>query len=236
MRISHQHRFVFLSNPQSGSTSIRTALDPYSEIKSSAEFPYHHHTNARKLKEHFEEQGWDWERYFKFTTVRNPWDRMVARYYYGLSNPKSVWHKPATDAGSFAKFLDHPMILKSSPNSTLQVFAYSTEGTCLVDEILKLEELQDSWPSVIKKLGLEEAKLPHINKRSSRNRPASHRMWEAVARVRNRLFQRVTESTLGKMGERSHYSTFYNDVTRDRVANWFSFDIELVGYRFEVID
>ncbi|WP_367268204.1 sulfotransferase family 2 domain-containing protein [uncultured Thiohalocapsa sp.] len=80
MRISHQHRFVFLSNPQSGSTSIRIALDPYSDIKSSTEFPYHHHTNARRLKEHFLKQGWDWNSYFKFTTVRNPWDRMVARY------------------------------------------------------------------------------------------------------------------------------------------------------------
>ena len=101
MRISHQHKFVFLANPQSGSTSIRKLLDPYSEIKSSTQFPYHHHVNAPSLRKHFQEMDWEWEDYLKFTTIRNPWDKMVGRYFYGLKNPKSIWHEPAISVKKF---------------------------------------------------------------------------------------------------------------------------------------
>ena len=141
MRISHKYKFIFLSNPQSGSTSIRTILNRYSDIKSSAEFPYHHHTNARRLKAHFQEMGWDWDEYLKFTTIRNPWDRMVGRYHYGLKNPNSIWHIPAKSVSNFREFIRHPKIVKASQNSTINKFAFGEDGKCLVNYILKLEEI-----------------------------------------------------------------------------------------------
>jgi hypothetical protein len=198
MRISHIHRFLFLSNSQSGSSSIRKVLDPSSEIKSGTEFPYHHHTNARLLKKHFEEKAWDWDAYFKFTTVRNPWDRMVGRYHYGLGNPDSSWHEAAATASCFAEFLEHPFIVQAAPKTTLEHFAFARDGTCLVDEILKLEDLGKELPRVLKKLGLKVPRVPRVNQ-------SSHK----------------------------HYSLYYNDAARQRVSDWFHFDIEFGSYQFE---
>ncbi len=159
-----------MSNTQSGSSSIRKLPDPYSDIKSSAEKPYRHHVNARTLKLHFEEMGWDWSSYFKFTTVRNPWDRMVGRYHYGLKNRNSVWHDPAMRAGSFPQFLADPYVSRVSPKSSgLKTFAYSQDGECLVDRILKLEDITTTLPQLLRELDIPVRSIPHENRTRHRH-------------------------------------------------------------------
>lgn len=88
MRISHKYRFVFLANLRTGSTTVRSILDHYSDIKSvhitqiSERFPFYHHISAQELKPIFEERGWDWSKYKKFCVIRNPYDRIVSLYHH----------------------------------------------------------------------------------------------------------------------------------------------------------
>ncbi len=55
MRISHRHRFVFFSNPKTGSESVRSLLDPYSDIcgvpmwEMTAENPFYSHISPREV-------------------------------------------------------------------------------------------------------------------------------------------------------------------------------------------
>ena len=82
MRISHSHRFVFLSKWKCASEAIRAALDPFSDIVSTQEYPWYHHTPLAPLKREFAERGWDWDSYFVFTTVRNPYTMLNSLYAY----------------------------------------------------------------------------------------------------------------------------------------------------------
>ena len=52
MRISHKHKFIFIAVPKTGSTSVRSIIDPYSDITSvnDKNSPYKHHTTALNLK------------------------------------------------------------------------------------------------------------------------------------------------------------------------------------------
>jgi hypothetical protein len=158
MRVSHKYKFIFLSNPQSGSSSIRAALNPYSDIISSKEPPYQHHINAIRLKAQFQEMGWDWDKYLKFTTIRNPWSRMVGRYHYGLKNPSSVWHLPAKNARIFGEFINHREVLRVSRSHTIDKFAFGENGEPLLNHILKLEDINTELPKILKKLGIYEKK------------------------------------------------------------------------------
>ena len=84
MRISHKHKFVYIAPPKTGSTTIRYALNEYSEVKSIPYLnsPLYYHVKPIQLENYFEEQNWNWGEYFKFALVRNPFDLLVSRYFW----------------------------------------------------------------------------------------------------------------------------------------------------------
>lgn len=86
MIISHTHRFIFFSNPKTGSESIRKLLGPFQEEEV---VPFWEHRDARRFYPHmtpseartaFEGHGLDFGNYFKFACIRNPWTRLVSLY------------------------------------------------------------------------------------------------------------------------------------------------------------
>jgi len=95
MRISHKYHFIWISNPKTGSVSYRRLLDPYSDITSGNNFPFHHHTTLSKLKDVFIENEWDFDSYFKICAVRNPWNLLLSLYAYSKTDINDVkfWDK-----------------------------------------------------------------------------------------------------------------------------------------------
>ena len=99
LRISHRHRFIFFANPKTGSRSVREVLDPFSEVHGrpaddvTPDFPFYNHMRPCDLRPVFAQKGWDFDAYFKFVMVRNPWARMVSLFemeFRGASND-SAW-------------------------------------------------------------------------------------------------------------------------------------------------
>jgi len=78
LKISHKFKCLFLHNPKTGGTSVReafTELDPVT--KNRVCFL---HSDAKYSKAFMDYHGWDWNDYFKFSIVRNPFPRMVSFY------------------------------------------------------------------------------------------------------------------------------------------------------------
>jgi hypothetical protein len=95
--ISHAHRCIFVHVPRSGGTSIEDAIWPGSRTVddlwmgfiSTFHNPYHtgglQHLPAKMLREVV---GADiFEEYFKFSFIRNPWDKAVSQYCYMRRRP-----------------------------------------------------------------------------------------------------------------------------------------------------
>lgn len=202
MRISHKHKFIFLSKPRCASTSIRTILDKYSDIFSTETLPFYHHVTACQLKRHFEQVGWDWDSYFKFITIRNPWDMLVSLYHFGKPDLNNLFYWEDQKNGE--KYDPHHLMSfdewvekRNVTWHTLESFTFDAGGNSLVDYILKFEDLDNGVKHICEKLGLPRLNVPRTN-------PTEHK----------------------------HYRTYYNEKTKNKISETFHLDIRVGNYEF----
>jgi hypothetical protein len=174
--ISHQHKCIFVEVPKTGSTSVRAILG-------KALKPHLNLCETRRLMESYwvirggrKNRLLEWlylaipverrreigrrqfESYFKFGFVRNPWDRVVSLYE----------RKEATQLRqqmSFEQFvewikLSSSTCIHSSPHRYQLDWFVDADGNILADFIGRFERLTEDWAFVAKRLGLTE-NLPH---------------------------------------------------------------------------
>ncbi|MEW6745221.1 MAG: sulfotransferase family 2 domain-containing protein [Planctomycetota bacterium] len=205
MRISHRYKFVFVSIPRTGSTSVRNCLKPYSDIFSCGDrfSPYYHHIWARDLKHHFQEQAWEWDSFFKFAFVRNPWDRLVSLYHFGKPDRKLryTWDLARWDPSTALSFEDWIIALaqaRQKPRFLRQVDQITdANGMLLLDFVGRLENINRDAKKVFERIGIRE-EVPVVNR-------TEHR----------------------------HYSEYYTGRALSLVQEFCRTDIEMFGYRFE---
>jgi len=211
MRISHKHKFVFLSVPKTGSSSIREALFPYSDILSNGDTksPYFHHVSAKVLKNHFRKMGWNWDDYFKFAFVRDPWDKLVSSYNYALNMAgntsnlipdvfkiKCLEIEKLKGFEEYLEYIRNNMISNQYLNQYLKL--YSDEGDLLIDFVGNFETIQDDFNHALDEIGLPRVALPHINK-----------------------------------SKHKHFTECYSEQGRSLVAEMFKEDVDKFGYTFD---
>jgi hypothetical protein len=232
LRISHKYKFIFFSSPKTGSESVRLMLDPYSDIKCvrlsevTPGFPFYDHMTPVELREVFRQRGWDFDSYYRFVFVRNPWARLVSVYaaildrgFAGrvrdLGNALSRWTRGRDMAPDLAGFRNWVREIQTSgkggggkphhrfrQKGTWSIAAFVGDGAGheLVDEVIRLEDAADRLPALARQLQLpdpDKLSLPHVN---------VHRHPKYVA--------------------------YYDDDTAAHVARLYAEDIARFGYRF----
>jgi len=196
---------------------MRLVLAPFADIESTDSGPLHHHNNAQGLKIYFSEQRWDWIGYFKFTFVRNPWERMVSFYHFGKWDRHhcAFWSLKYEESSAgrvpFKEWLvrkvknRHPR----EPGS-INEFAYGVDGRCLIDRIFKVEEIDQAIIEVADRLEL----------------PLREQTPSIFGKETGRAI-RVNDT------RHHHYNTYYDEESYEAVRNLFKADIELGNYKFE---
>lgn len=91
MLISHKHKFIIIDIPKTGSRSLRETLIPLGIIDVVGK-PQHgnfyQHGTITQCKRGFEDLGLDINDYFKYTRVRNPWNRFASFAFYTIQKAK----------------------------------------------------------------------------------------------------------------------------------------------------
>ncbi|MCP4125820.1 MAG: sulfotransferase family protein [Gammaproteobacteria bacterium] len=211
--ISHKHRFIFVHVPKTGGTSIEAALGLTGP----------RHNTARQYRAH---DPWLWGQYFTFGFVRNPWDRLVSFYTY------------------------RRQIRKLGPESSLDfqnwLFGINQaieagEHKLLNDEFAPrlgvgtfVENDPEGWrvklDNALYMLADEEGKplVDFIGR--------YEKLQADFGRVCQRLGIPVSSLPFENKTQRRHYSTYYNDETKELVANLFHRDIANFDYEFSARD
>ena len=172
--ISHTYKCIFVEVPKTGSTSIRTIIGepqkPHLNIQEIKKNFFHETSlEMNPLKYFFQKRKLkrQWNRYFKFGFVRNPWDRVVSLYLRkeGLQMSDKMtfeefvhWIENSSDTSI------HP----SKHQNQLDWFL-DEKGNIAVDFIGKFETLNEDWKIISTNLDIKQS-LPHNNKNPSKKK------------------------------------------------------------------
>ncbi len=155
----------------------------------------------------------EFDRCYKFSFVRNPWSRLVSEYryraYLAHRNFKDFVFNKLPKPGWDDKYR-HVM-----PQSSM---VCSDEGRLLVDFVGKFERLQQDFNQVCADLGIDDPALPHVNSSDKKSRE--------LRRSLKNFIHRNDETGLNT------YVEFYDDETREYVAQLYRKDIEMFDYSF----
>jgi hypothetical protein len=217
--ISHKHKFIFVHIPKCGGTSVELALLKNEGVNIGNYSKRH----LGELSEEYRQKyrlGYDYEgisvqhrhidqykdekekKYFTFSFVRNPWDKLVSEYFYirkFLPYSKCNETEFNLKYKTFEEFVRKAGMVCAWPrHEDPQInFILNYDRNKLVEFVGKCEDMKRDFDYVCDKIGIPPINLPHRNK-------TKHK----------------------------HYTEYYDDETRQIVAEKYDKDIEYFGYEF----
>lgn len=189
-----ENRCIFVHIPKTAGISLCTALF---ECKGGG------HLTARAYRALFGSRAFG--AYFKFTFVRNPWDRLVSAYTFlsqgGANERDRRWAASVLGRfGSFDEFvlrwLDERSVYAQIHFVPQWEFVVNGQGQVCMDFVGRFERLAEDFEYVIDQLG------------------------------------RVCTLPLANASQRSDYRDYYSSASRRRVAEVYRRDVEQFGYCF----
>jgi chondroitin 4-sulfotransferase 11 len=145
--ISHSHKFLFIQIPKTATSSIHSVLAQHMEYDYSK---ISRHAKYSEAAEFYPES----KNYFKFSFVRNPWDRLLSFYLFKKTDRANM---KIPDDLSLKDF-----ILTATGQTKLNQHSY-IERFDTFSFIGRFENLQDDFDKICDTIGVSSCKLPLKN-------------------------------------------------------------------------
>ena len=203
-------KIIFTHPPKCGGTSIEDKLgflllrEKHPSVHAFKHGSLEMHVNAMKQK------GFRLKPFFKFSIIRNPWDRSVSfynhtkykEYYYYLNEVPNIEMPLYVKDSIKLTFKEFVLkYFKKNFNSDVSTKPYMFfNNRFFLDYVIKLEFLKTDINLIKDKLQIN-LDIPHLNNSD-------------------------------QYIERKDYREYYDDETEDFVRNMFKWDIEEFGYKF----
>ncbi|WP_171124205.1 MULTISPECIES: sulfotransferase family protein [unclassified Ruegeria] len=157
-------KVIFVHIPKSGGSTVTTVLkrDRFFGRQVNPRDP--RDKNIDYISQYFDLLGADANDYFKFSFVRNPWDRFVSGYHYVCQRRPEITE--VTEHGSFKEFAQ---ALSQGPEKFLQIryfqpqYLYLTDasGNMPLDFVGRFERFDDDLRKALKQIGMRRLVIRH---------------------------------------------------------------------------
>lgn len=172
MIISALHKFIFVAVPKTGTHSVRQALRQHMGPKDLEQvglfvkkhFPIpelaqlqHGHLSLQQIRPYMRPE--EWESFFKFAFVRNPFDRFVSYCAFMTRDSGQFERDPK---GVMRQMLEKPPLqhILFQPQRLLVTDA---QGKLMTDYVGRVEEMQRSYDEICERIGIPTAELEKVN-------------------------------------------------------------------------
>lgn len=156
MIISHDYKFIFIKTRKTAGSSIeKIFLDklqgtnyvfggmmPENLYPVNCSFTNAEHNGSSFLQYHYPKE---WKNYFKFTVERNPWDKIVSRYYW------VKYFKPKKNVEDFDSYMKN---CRKDVRKATDFALYTEDNKIVVDYVMRYENLDNEMKFVCDKIGL----------------------------------------------------------------------------------
>ena len=214
--IDHKHKFVFIHIPRTGGSSFSEYIRNYCTArknlgKEHGEFIEFSHAPLWQAQRTYFRNRDDWDKYFKFAIVRNPYDRLVSLFCHLVGRGNTRW------GGEFKN-----MMMELDIDSTwaeYQRFRYGQAvfwpakmylchyDTPMYDDTIEFTNVQSATVDFASRFGL---KIPLIDYDSKPDR-----------------YPHVNRS------DRKPYQDYYDSFSKSVIEKRFGWELERFGYKFD---
>ena len=177
MILYHKHKFIFIHIGKTGGTSIEKVLCeelniPFEETKKTPKTGnWWKHEWSMEMRNYVGYENWD--EYFKFAFIRNPWDRQVSKYEFYMQKVYYQTDASPVNAELAKRFRELP-----AKQFLMNIINHQNKFICeddsvAVDFMGKFETLYDDMKQIVNIIvpGLPDScwSLPHKNKTKRKN-------------------------------------------------------------------
>jgi hypothetical protein len=171
MIVSSLHKFIFVAIPKTGTHSVRRALRQHlgpqdiEQVRLFEEkaFPIpelarlgHGHLSLREVQPFMSAK--DFQSFFKFAFVRNPFDRFVS---FSAFMTRAERHFDRAPQVVMRHFLANPSEhILFRPQHT---FVTDAGGELMTDYVGRVEQMQQSYDEIAQRIGVPSAQLEKVN-------------------------------------------------------------------------
>ncbi len=216
--ISIQKKFLFIHIPKTGGNSVQNILRKYSEDKivtvadhqdgierfevRNEKYNIHKHSTLNDYRK--ELKPYIYDQLYKFSIIRNPWERMVS-FYYSPNRKVSEWNR-----NDFIKLLNRAKPIGEYITTTpphqypsrhffRKLLPKKNKSTLSeIDFLIRFEHLHEDFKSVCQIIDIPFEPLPHRNK-----------------------------------SNRKHYTYYYDEELKKMIELKFKDEIEFGNYQFK---
>lgn len=214
--ISYKHKCIFVHIPKTGGSSVERIIWPSPKDRTISNLwmgyvkPYFNkyqtggmqHLLASQIKN--EVKDMDFSSFFKFSIVRNPFDKVISQFHYMKTRKDLrdfIGMKDNDDFKTYLHLIQRKLHVQWEHQHR---FILDEDENLLVDYIGKFENFETDVRNILKKIkrdrifGLINRKIPHENKSENRK----------------------------------DYRSYYNEETIDIVSKIYQKDIKQFNYKF----
>lgn len=178
MLVSHRHKFIYTKSFKTGGTSVEAYFERFcvkedegipnlkhyeivSDVgivggrggfKYKRNMKWKAHMPAKKIKAQIGEKIW--QSYFKFCTIRNPYQLPVSRFYFDRGQNPNKLKELLTLPLPEVQNLFERWLLRREKRIGMEDFAYIIDGQFCLDDFIRYESLTEDLERICHKLNL----------------------------------------------------------------------------------